>query len=62
MVTDQEDPAPPCGLCLQALAEFVSEHSSIYLANLKEIKKEYRFRDLFPQPMRAFESKPPSSS
>jgi len=40
----------PCALCLQVLSEFVAGDFPVYLANLKEIKREVRFRDLLPMP------------
>ncbi len=44
----QQGPIPPCGLCLQALREFVSDDFKVYLGDLKSVIKEYRFKELLP--------------
>lgn len=48
IVTQTENPASPCGLCLQVLGEFCSADLQVYLGNLKEIKKVLSFKDLLP--------------
>lgn len=48
LVTDTEPVAPPCGQCLQVMAEFMKPDVRIYLANLQGIQKELAFRDLLP--------------
>jgi homotetrameric cytidine deaminase len=50
IVTDASPPAPPCGLCLQAMAEFCQPTFEIYLANLKGIQEKLVFKDLLPKP------------
>ena len=50
IVTDANPPAPPCGLCLQAMAEFCQPTFEIYLANLKGIQEKLLLKDLLPKP------------
>lgn len=57
VVTDQEDPAVPCGICLQAMAEFCKNEMKICIANLSGIQKTYSFSDLLPKAFRSFRSK-----
>jgi cytidine deaminase len=49
VVTDSEEPWPPCGFCRQVMAEFCGPETQIHTANLKESKKTYRLKDLFPE-------------
>lgn len=39
----------PCGNCLQKIAEFSSDNTIIYSADLKGIVQKYCFKDLLPQ-------------
>ena len=48
VVTDASPPWPPCGMCLQVLAEFTSD-TIIYLTNLKGELTTVTFQELFPQ-------------
>ncbi|HEX4922494.1 MAG TPA: cytidine deaminase [Bdellovibrionales bacterium] len=50
VVTDSEVPAPPCGFCLQVMAEFCKPATRVWLANPKEILKVYELRELLPKP------------
>jgi cytidine deaminase len=50
IVTDATPPAPPCGLCLQAMAEFCQPTFEVYLANLKGIQEKLLLKDLLPKP------------
>jgi cytidine deaminase len=50
IVTDSNPPAPPCGLCLQAMAEFCQPTFEIYLANLKGIQEKLMLKDFLPKP------------
>ncbi|MCG8527860.1 MAG: cytidine deaminase [Opitutales bacterium] len=50
IVTDSNPPAPPCGLCLQAMAEFCQPSFEVYLANLKGIQEKLLLKDLLPKP------------
>lgn len=50
VVTDTNSPWPPCGLCRQVLAEFSDPVKTlVHTANLAEIKRTYRFEELFPE-------------
>lgn len=53
VVTDSEEPAPPCGACLQVLAEF-GQDTKVVLANLRGECLETTVRELLP---RAFDKK-----
>ncbi len=50
IVTDSDPPSPPCGLCLQAMAEFCQPSFKLYLANLGGIQQQMELRDLLPKP------------
>ncbi len=50
VVTDEEDPAVPCAMCLQVLAEFSMPTTKVVLANLEGIKSTHDFRELLPKP------------
>ncbi len=53
VVSDETKPWPPCGFCRQILSEFATPDTKITLFNLKNVEKEYKFIDLFPE---AFDS------
>lgn len=48
VVTDTDPAIPPCGLCLQVLAEFCPPDAVIGLGNLTGIQRELTLRDLLP--------------
>ncbi len=50
IVTDAEPPAPPCGLCLQVLAEFARPELPVLLGNVAGERVERRLDDLLPHP------------
>lgn len=54
LVTSQNPPASPCGICRQALAEFASDDTPIFLADLKGIKERVLLGDLLPKAFRSF--------
>ena len=54
VVTQQEEPAVPCALCLQTFAEFYDPDVPVYLANLKEITRVVTFKELLPIPFNSF--------
>ena len=52
IVADTDTLTPPCGACRQIIWEFCGD-IPVYLANLKGTGKEYRMKDLFPEPFDA---------
>lgn len=54
VVVTEGEPAPPCGLCLQALVEFAGNDTPIYLATDAGIQKRYFLNELIPQAFRNF--------
>lgn len=50
VVTDSSPASPPCGLCLQAMAEFCQPNFQVYLANLNGIQEMVLLKDLLPKP------------
>ena len=48
VVSDAEQPWPPCGLCRQVMAEFSTPETLVHAGDLKEIKSTVKFKDLFP--------------
>lgn len=48
IVTDTENPTPPCGICRQVLSEHVDQDFVVYLADLKEIRKKLTISELLP--------------
>lgn len=55
VVTADSKPTPPCGLCLQVIAEFASDDMPIYLGNEKEILAKYTLKELLPKAFRSFD-------
>jgi cytidine deaminase len=49
VVSDAEKPWPPCGFCRQVIAEFGSEDTLVYTANLQAKMKTFKFGDIFPE-------------
>ena len=54
VVADQEDPVPPCALCLQVISEFYDPEMPIYLGNLDGLKKKYLLKEILPVPFNSF--------
>ncbi len=54
IVTDEKNPAPPCALCLQVLAEFCNDDTNIILSNLDDNIIKYKFKNLLPHPFTSF--------
>ena len=50
VLTPRETPVPPCGLCLQTMAEFLPPHGKVYLATTgKGRTKDLTFQQLLPE-------------
>ncbi|MBO9667654.1 MAG: cytidine deaminase [Bdellovibrio sp.] len=49
VISDADKPWPPCGFCRQVIAEFGSEDTMIYTANLQGKMKTFKFGDIFPE-------------
>lgn len=56
VVADQEEPVPPCALCLQVISEFYDPEMPIYLGNLDGLKKMYLLKEILPVPFNNFEA------
>ena len=50
VVTDATEPATPCALCLQTMAEFLSEDANIWIGDLSGIYSRKTLRELLPFP------------
>ncbi len=50
VVTDANEPAFPCGFCLQVMAEFFTDDTWIWIANTRGFKSVHSFRELVPKP------------
>ncbi len=50
VVTQDKNPASPCGLCLQVMAEFFGPDAKVWLANPKGIMKVLNFSEFLPRP------------
>ncbi|MHB1845931.1 MAG: cytidine deaminase [Deltaproteobacteria bacterium] len=48
IVTGSEEPSPPCGMCLQTLAEFGAPETPVLLVNLRGIRKLLTLGELMP--------------
>lgn len=49
VAVDETNPWPPCGMCLQVMAEFASAKTEIICMNLDGKSTVYKFKDLLPQ-------------
>ncbi|MGZ3744578.1 MAG: cytidine deaminase [Pseudobdellovibrionaceae bacterium] len=49
VVSSEENPWPPCGLCRQVIAEFANPETKIHLANPQGSSRTLKFIDLFPE-------------
>lgn len=54
LVTDAADPAVPCALCLQVMAELCPPEFMLYLANLEGIHETTHLSALLPRPFTSF--------
>lgn len=56
IVTAEANATVPCGLCLQALAEFCPDEMDVYLGNMDRVIEKRRFKDFLPHAFRAFQA------
>lgn len=49
LVTDTQPAAPPCGQCLQVMAEFMKPDTPVHLANLQGIERSLTLAELLPE-------------
>ncbi|MDX9730946.1 MAG: cytidine deaminase [Bdellovibrionales bacterium] len=49
VVTEMNPPAEPCALCLQVLAEFSTDTTRVWLADLKGVREMVLFSELLPR-------------
>lgn len=49
VISDADAPWPPCGLCRQVIAEFATEATMVYTANLTGKMKTFKFSEIFPE-------------
>lgn len=54
VVTDQDEPVPPCALCLQVISEFYDPDMPIYLGNLEGLKSKLLLKEILPIPFNNF--------
>ncbi|MBN2510534.1 MAG: cytidine deaminase [Spirochaetales bacterium] len=52
VVTDAPTLTVPCAICLQFMAEFSTDDTLVYLADLEGIKASFTFKELLPKPFR----------
>ena len=49
VLTPRKEPVPPCGLCLQVIAEFFSPKAKIYLTSKGGAIRSMQLKDLLPK-------------
>jgi len=49
VAADTDESIPPCGACLQVMAEFADTKTTVWLAGRSGSIREFRFFDLLPQ-------------
>ncbi len=57
VATHADEPAVPCAVCLQCLAEFSDENTFVHLIGTPGTLVSYRFSDLLPHPFTHFVGK-----
>ncbi len=48
VLTDSKEAWPPCGMCLQVIAEFATPKTIVHLSNLKGIQISSKFKEFLP--------------
>ncbi len=56
VATDADDPAVPCAMCLQVMAEFCLPSTQILLVNSTGIVKRFSFEQVLPYPFTSFKA------
>lgn len=54
VMSEPEEPVPPCGMCLQVLAEFAGNDLPIHLANRSGVVRTALLEELLPYAFRTF--------
>lgn len=52
VVADTKQIITPCGVCCQVLAEFIDDHTTIYLANMQGDFEQVTISELLPRAFR----------
>lgn len=52
VITSLNHPAPPCGMCLQVLAEFCADDAIIWMGNPRKLFEGVSFKALYPNAFR----------
>ncbi len=50
VVTEATQPAFPCALCLQMMAEFLRPEARVWVADIRSIRSMHTFSELLPKP------------
>lgn len=58
VLTNSEDPWPPCGLCRQVMSEFMQKNTTVWVANFNNVSKKFRLEELCPSFFTAEQLKP----
>ncbi len=48
VVSDAEEPWPPCGFCRQVMAEFAQATTLVHTVNLQKKMRSFSFAEIFP--------------
>jgi homotetrameric cytidine deaminase len=54
VVSENDPPVTPCGMCLQVIKEFASDDIDIYVGNSKEVTRVIKLNELLPNPFTSF--------
>jgi cytidine deaminase len=49
VISDADEPWPPCGFCRQVIAEFAGPKTQVHTANPQGKWKSFSFADIFPE-------------
>ena len=48
IITNNNPPGPPCGMCMQVISEFADKETQVHLANTDGIQRTVAFSELMP--------------